>query len=217
MSPAAPGFVDDSGRRRALTRRAVRILFVGFAGYLALLAVGFARDPHLGALGLPTFGLPGLVHSDPPPTVLGESTARTPAETATAGADATRPAAAKPGDALAGIRPATPGTTPTTAAARATTTPTGRGGPAPAAAPPASAPPATTSTTTAPSNGHGHGTTTTTSTTTSSTTTTTAPTSTPGPGSSSSGASSGKGPDGTGAPGQARRPTTTTTSPGSVG
>ena len=59
MSPAAPPvFVDDTGRRRALTRRGVRVLVVGFAGYLALLAAGFAGDPHLGPLGLPTFGLP---------------------------------------------------------------------------------------------------------------------------------------------------------------
>jgi len=214
VSPAPPPvFVDDTGRRRALTRRGMRILGIGFAGYLALLAAGFAGDAHLGPLGLPTFGLPGIVHADPAPTALGASAANTPSETpTTAGGQNTRPAAAKAGDAARSATPATTAgprpTTPTTAA------PAGSGGPASPGAAPATAP-TTTTTTTSPSNGHGKGTTTTTTTTTSTTSTTaaTAPSTTQGPG-SSSGAGSAKGPDGTGAPGQLRRPTTTTTSAG---
>ena len=70
---AAPVFVDDSGRRRALARRAGRLVMAGFVGYLGLLGAGFARDPHLGPVALPTFG----VHaSEPPATVLGEAKTR---------------------------------------------------------------------------------------------------------------------------------------------
>jgi hypothetical protein len=213
VSPAAPVFVDDTGRRRTLTRRAVRILVIGFAGYLGLLVAGFARDPHLGALGLPTFGLPGLVHSDPPPTVLGESTSRTPAGAATTGVDpAAEPVAARPAGAGSGGRAAKPVTAAPTPG-RGTTTPTtavppssgGAGG----ATPPSGAAAAPTTTTTAPAGGHGKGTTTT-STSPTSTSTTTVPGQNPGQG-SSSGTTSGKGPDGSGPPGQTRRPTTTTT------
>jgi hypothetical protein len=61
VNPARPPvFVDDTGRRRALVRRAGRLVALGFVGYLALLAAGCARDPRLGAIGLPTFGLPSL-------------------------------------------------------------------------------------------------------------------------------------------------------------
>ena len=224
MSPAAPPvFVDDSGRRRAITRRAVRVLLAGFAGYLALLVAGFAHDPHLGAIGLPTFGLPNLIHPAPPATVLGESSTRAAAQAegggdgqAAEGADAAHaaddrarstasPAATSPTGRL----------TPTTARTAGPTTPAGS---TPAGAtPPATSPTVPTTTTTTPSNGHGKGTTTTTAPTTTTTTPTTAPTG-PGQGSgSASGVTSAKGPDGSGPPGQQRRPTTTTTSPTLVG
>src|SRR5438270_4493782 len=78
MDPSeAPVFVDDSGRRRTLARRAGRLLVLGFVGYLGLLGAGFARSPHLGRLALPTFGLPSLVPApESPATVLGEAASR---------------------------------------------------------------------------------------------------------------------------------------------
>src|SRR5690242_1481446 len=80
-----PVFVDDTGRRRTLARRAGRALVVGFAGYLGLLAAGFAHNPHLGPVMLPTFGVPGIVHTpQPPATVLGEATTRSAASAGSA-------------------------------------------------------------------------------------------------------------------------------------
>ena len=87
-----PVFVDDTGRRRALARRAGRLLAVGFVGYLGLLGAGFAHDPRLGPLALPTFGLPSLVHTpQPPASVLGEATTRTASD----GGDGTSSGASK--------------------------------------------------------------------------------------------------------------------------
>jgi hypothetical protein len=212
---APPVFVDDTGRRRARARRVGRILVLGFVGYLALLAAGFARDPKLGAFGLPTFGLPGLVHPQSAPTVLGEATTRPSPDTAGAGAggDATlNPVSSKATRAI------------DTTARRATPAGPAAGGgagpgagqpiPGPAPAAPATGQPAPTTTTsttatTVPANpGHGSkGSTTTTSTTPTTTAPTTSTTTPPG----QANAASGKGPDGSGAPGQLRRPTTTTT------
>jgi hypothetical protein len=223
---AAPVFVDDTGRRRTRARRAGRLLVLGFIGYLALLGAGFARDPHLGPLPLPTFGMPSLVHTpDPPATVLGEATTRpTTGSAETAGDGQTPASSSKAGRTVDTSHRAAPtgeggaASTAGTGPAGGSTGPTG----APAGSP--AGQPATTSTTsgsttttTSPSTttGHGKGTTTTTTTTgPSSTTTTTTTQSASGQGAN---ASSGKGPDASGPPGQARRPTTTTTSPTTLG
>ena len=224
MNPAPPPvFVDDTGRRRALVRRAGRLMALGFVGYLALLAAGFARDPSLGAIGLPTFGRPGLVHSESPPAVLHESSDRTTSDAlAATGTSTTTSSSSKaPG---AGVRVSAPGgragdrpgTDPTSGAGDGSPSGPLSGGPVsggPATGQPA--PPTTTSTssttTTAPASSSGHGSkgspsTTSTSTTTTSTTTTPT-TGPPRPGSSGA---SGKGPAGNGPPGQLRKTTTTT-------
>jgi len=211
-----PVFVDDTGRRRARARRVGRMLVVGFVGYLALLAAGFARDPRLGALGLPTFGLPGLVHPQSPPAVLGEAATRPAPDSAGTGGDETpTPASSKATRAIDTARRVTPAGP----AGGGGASPTGGGPPTPA---PASAAPATgqsapattpsTTPTTVPANpGHGSkGSTTTTSTTTTTTPPPTTSTTTP-PGQAN--AASGKGPDGSGPPGQLRRATTSTTAP----
>ncbi|MDX6410072.1 MAG: hypothetical protein QOE13_3143 [Gaiellaceae bacterium] len=209
----APVFVDDSGRRGALARRAARILVAGFAGYLGLLGTGFTRDPRLGSVHLPTFDLPGLgVAAPPAPSVLGEQTTRAASatEVAAGAADGTTGAtkASPTGGQRAGTAPARPGLpvpapTPGGGASSATNTPVGTAGAL--VTPPAAGPP-TTNAPTAP--GHGSKGSTTTSTTTSSTTTTSTTTTTTAPPAQSSGTASGKGPDGSGPPGQARRATT---------
>jgi hypothetical protein len=183
----SPVFVDDTGRRRILTRRAGRIVVIGFTGYLGLVALGFARDPQVGPVHLPTFGLPSLGLMVPPaPPLLGEQ--------ATGHDDqAERKATPAGGGGPASLRPTTPpGSTPTASA------PTGR--PAPDKTTPTTGVPASSTNSTVP----------TTSSTTSSTTTSTT---SPGPGQGQgqgSGSASTKGPDGSGPPGQLRKTTTTT-------
>jgi hypothetical protein len=218
VNPAPPPvFVDDTGRRRALVRRAGRLVALGFVGYLALLAAGFARDPRLGAIGLPTFGLPGLVHSESPPAVLGESSGRITSDAleATGTSGTTSSSSKAPG---AGARVSTPGgrggdrpgADPTSGAGDGSPSGPVSGGP-PTGQPELATTTSTSSTTTtAPASSSGHGskgspsTTSTSTTTTSTTTSTTGP---PGPGSSGT---SGKGPAGSGPPGQVRKTTTTT-------
>jgi hypothetical protein len=210
-SLAPPVFVDDTGRRRVLTRRAVRILVVGFTAYVGLLVVGFARDPRVGPLHLPTFGLPGLgLVPAPAPSVLGEEATRNASDAGVTTVDAaTGPAdraVTSPGGHSAGT--AAPGhlTTVGAPAAGAGSSPSHTGNPAAPVTTTTTSAPATTTTSTNP--GHGPKSTTT-------TTTTTSPTGN-GQG-SGQGSEQGtgpvlaKGPDGTGAPGQERRPTTTTT------
>jgi hypothetical protein len=223
-----PVFVDDTGRRRRLTRRAGRILLLGVVGYLGLLGAGFARDPRLGPLGLPTFGLPAL-HPEPAPVVLGQTTARTDADASGAGEarglhlpsleeTASQPQAVSRAGVPSGRGvptgpPGGPATGPPTGLLAGTG---GQQRPTPAPSGQGSAT-TTSSTTTStgpthPGNGSKSSTTTTTTVPASSTTApTTTPTSpTPGQG---SGAVSAKGPDGAGPPGQDRRATTTTTEP----
>ena len=73
----APVFVDDTGRRRVVTGRVARVLLVCLTAYIGLLVMGFARDPRLGPLNLPTIGFPDLGLMIPPaPMVLGEQTER---------------------------------------------------------------------------------------------------------------------------------------------
>src|SRR5438445_7412038 len=97
-----PVFVDDGGRRRALARRAGRLLVLGFVGYLGLLAAGFAGDPHLGPLALPTFGVPSLgLAPQSAPQVLGEATTQAVAEGTEGSQDAGR-SPTSPKAALAG-------------------------------------------------------------------------------------------------------------------
>jgi len=214
MHPSAtPVFVDDTGRRRARLRRAGRIVLLVFVGYLGLLGAGFARNPHLGPLGLPMFGMPSLVHApDPPASVLGEATTRAASDGATTGGESVAAADSKgrAGETTRRTVPAGDRPGQTGAGSTPTTVPAG-GSASPKAAPatPPASPPATTSTTSGSmttTTGHGKGTTTTTTDPTSTTTTTTAPS----PSGQGTSATSGKGPDGSGPPGQARRPTTTT-------
>jgi hypothetical protein len=213
---APPVFVDDTGRRRTRARRVGRILVLGFVGYLALLAAGFARDPKLGAIGLPTFGLPGLVHPQSAPTVLGEATTGPSPDTAGAGGDETlNLVPSKATRAIDTSRRATPGPAGGGGAGPGAGQPTP--GPVPAA--PATGQPAPTTTTsttptTVPANpGHGSKGSTTTTSTTPTTTPTTTTTTPPG----QANAASAKGPDGSGPPGQLRRATTGTTAPGAGG
>ncbi|HEV3362605.1 MAG TPA: hypothetical protein VG795_00430, partial [Acidimicrobiia bacterium] len=56
----APVFVDDTGRRRKLTRRVARVLLVGFSAYIGLLVMGFTGDHRLGPIHLPTVGFADL-------------------------------------------------------------------------------------------------------------------------------------------------------------
>lgn len=213
-----PVFVDDTGRRRKLTRRVGRLLVIGLAGHLGLLAAGFTRDPRLGPVALPTFGLPAL-HPDPAP-VVGETTARTAADATGDGAD----------PATSGAETASGAGLPSGSAARGfpsggagagqpgggVATGTGSVAGAAQAGVPAGGQASTTTTTSttitsAPVHpGHGPKSTTTTTSApssppTSSTTTTTA--ATPGQG---SGPASAKGPDGEGPPGRDRVGTTAT-------
>jgi hypothetical protein len=206
----APVFVDDTGRRRRLTRRVGRVLLVGFAAYIGLVMMGFARDPRLGPLHLPTIGLPDLGLVIPPaPLVLGEQTTGSPAaaeiEVSTAGASA--------GDVQSGpssgVRPAAINSRGT-GVSGPRTSPSGL---APAPRSPATMPPAgsgaTTTSTSATTTTAGRGnspkaTTTSTAPTASLTPSTTTPT-TPGQGPVSA-----KGPDGSGPPGQQRKTTSTT-------
>jgi hypothetical protein len=200
-------FVDDTGRRRILTRRAGRIVVLGFTGYLGLVALGFARDPGVGPVHLPTFGLPSLGLVVPPAPAVPEAQA-TP--TAGDGEQANGPQA--PAE--------SPATTPGTPVVRGTTTPRptaprSTGGPTAsrAMAPNTGLPASDTSTTTSPSRPTSTSTPTTTSTTSS-----TAPTTTstlPGQGQGQapaqrSDAASTRGPDASGPPGQERKTTTTT-------
>jgi hypothetical protein len=192
-----PVFVDDTGRRRILTRRAGRIVVLGFSGYLGLVALGFARDPQVGPVHLPTFGLPSLGLVVPPaPAVLGAQATRTAADAQAGEAEeATAPRAqVESPSTTTGPRPATspPSVTPTASRAGAPTT-----------GPQAS----NTSTTTFPSTS----TTTTSGTATTSTTTTTMPGQGQGQGvAQRSDAASTKGPDDSRPPGQQRKTTTTT-------
>ena len=196
MSDAQPPvFVDDTGRRRILTRRAGRVVVVGFTAYLGRVALGFARDPKIGPIQLPTFGLPSLGLMIPPaPTVLGEQATRTasekqvdPGENGSGpdpGGGTTTPEASlptgvsSPAAATAG-RPAAPG--------RSTTSPT-------------TGPPASTSSTSTTSSS---------TSATSSTTTSTTTMQGQGQGQGSETAAT-KGPDGGGPPGQLRKTTSTT-------
>jgi hypothetical protein len=217
---ATPVFVDDTGRRRTLTRWAGRLIVIGFVGYLGLLAAGFARDPRLGSLGLPTFGLPAL-HPEPAPVVLGDTTARTAAEATGAGAVLPVPSGSpsdqgtrtvSTGPPAAGGRGGDPASETGSAAGAAPANP---GVAVPVGGQAATTTSSTTTTTPAhPGNGSKPTTTTTTSTAptapSSSTTSTTTTTMAPGQG---SGPVSATGPDGTGAPGQQRKATTTTTGP----
>jgi len=213
-----PVFVDDSGRRRALARRVGRLVALGFVGYLALLAAGFARDPRLGAIGLPTFGLPGLVHPGAAPAVLGESATRS----ASAGADPADPGnSTQPGRSDQKPRNGGPVDRPTAAPVHAATAPSGgtTTGPGPTATNPTTSTTGVTTTTGPAATGHSPkgSTTTTTSPTTTTTPTTTSTTSPAGPGNSGSSTPTAKGPDGSGPPGQLHRPTTTTTTSGQSG
>lgn len=220
-----PVFVDDTGRRRALTRWVGGFVTIGFVGYLGLFAAGFAKDPRLGPLGLPTFGLPAL-HPDPAPAVLGEVTDRAGAEAANAGADlSAAPRPDRPGRSGLPSGPGTrsvptggtPGPAPASGTGAAPATP---GAAVPGSGPAATTPTTPSTTTTAgavhPGNERGAPATTTTSTTapssssTTSSTTTTTTTMTPGHG---AGPVSATGPQGQGPPGQARKATTTTTGP----
>jgi hypothetical protein len=192
----APVFVDDSGRRGTLARRAARILMVGFTAYLGLLGAGLARDPRLGPLHLPTFGLPTLALAPPPaPAVLGGQTARTATDTeVAAGATEASPSGAPPAVTATGAGTGPAGGTGSAARVpvvtrRAVVTPT------------TTAPTTTTGAPTDPGQGSKGSTTTTSSTTTPVTT----------PAGQSTTVASGKGPDGSGPPGQERKPTTPTT------
>ncbi|MEW6477493.1 MAG: hypothetical protein AB1679_35025 [Actinomycetota bacterium] len=214
-----PVFVDDTGRRRILTRRAGRIVVIGFTAYLGLVALGFARDPRVGPIHLPTFGLPSLGLMIPPaPTVLGEQATRTYSE---AEGDS-GPAAPRP-DGEAG--PQGSGPAPGGTATPPATPPAGVTSPAgvtPAATPagrPAAPGKAPTSSTTAPPSSTSSTSTTSSSTSTTSTTTSSTTSTMPGAGQGqgqgqgqANGPTSAKGPDGSGAPGQARKTTTTTAS-----
>jgi hypothetical protein len=203
-----PVFVDDTGRRRRLTRRIGRVLLVGFCAYIGLVMMGFARDPRLGALHLPTIGLPDLGLMIPPtPLVLGEQTTRAAAdneiEVSTAGAsdgDLAAPASGGPSVPSSGGAPG-PSTKP--------------GGVAPVPGPTPGRPPGPGSSTTSTST-----TTTTTARTDSPTTSATTAPSTPAstiPTPPGQGSVTAKGPDGSGPPGRAadppgqQRKTTTTT------
>jgi hypothetical protein len=209
VNPPTPVFVDDTGRRRTLARRAGRVLVLGFVGYLVLLAAGFARDPRLGPLALPTFGLPGLVQSEPAPAVLGEVVVQAGTETAGGSVPPTGRATTTP----AGHEAKSPVTTASlaTSGPGATTIPSptnaSPGGQAEPGSTTTAGPPATTTTT----KGRGPIPPDTTTTTVPTTSTTTPTTTSPGQGQGQgSGTVSGKGPDGAGPPGQQRRTTTTT-------
>lgn len=213
MSAAGtPIFVDDTGRRRALTRRAGRIIVIGFSAYLGLVVLGFARDPRVGPISLPSFGLPSLGLITPPALPVFEAQESGPPGEDEAGrgeqkarsGNRTTPTFAGPT-----LPPTSTSTTagaaPATAAPPTTTTTAG-----PSSAKPGNDPKGSTTTTaTAPPADPG---TTTTSTAAAPTTTT----SQPGPGQGQgqgqdTAATSGKGPDGGGPPGQLRKATTPTT------
>lgn len=222
----APVFVDDTGRRRTLTRRAGRIVVIGFTAYIGLLVIGFARDPRIGPIHLPTFGVPSLGLVVPPDPSPGEQEVRTASEAAIEADDASAGSAPKvnradvrPGGDVsrAGGPAGTPGVL--APASGGDLSPVGPG----AASPPSGSGTTTTSapTTTTTSGDHGNGppwsATSTSSTTSSSTTSTSTTTSTTKPGQGSgrddgqgSGSASTPGPDGAGAPGQLRKTTTTT-------
>jgi hypothetical protein len=202
-----PVFVDDTGRRQIRTRRLGRAVLAGLAAYLGLVVLGFTRDPGVGSIHLPTFGLPNLALATPPPppvAVLGEQAFQAAGETPAPqyGSEA-RPGGTAPGAPSwpdGGPNAPTPsaGATVTQAAVAPqlfpTTTTTAKRNGTPASS--------TTTSTTAPA-----ATTNTTAGTAPSTTTTTVPGQGQGYGSASA-----KGPEGGGAPGQLRK-TTTTTSP----
>ena len=199
MSAAPPPvFVDDTGRRRILTRRAGRIVVLGFTGYLGLVALGFARDPRVGPVHLPTFGLPSLGLVVPPaPAILGAETTRTAAEAGSGEADQ---ATAPPGEVASSQSPTT---------TLRSGTPSSAGGPTAsrAMAPNTGLQGSKSSTTTSPSTSSSSSTTSSTATTTTSTL--------PGQGQGQglvqrSDAASTRGPGDSGPPGQQRKTTTTT-------
>ncbi len=198
-----PVFVDDTGRRRVVTGRVARVLLVCLTAYIGLLVMGFARDPRLGPLNLPTIGPELGLMIPSAPMVLGEQTERSPSareiKVSTAGASV--------GDARSapssGRRPA-PGSD------------SGTGTPGLSTSPSVVAPARESAPTGQPS---GSGTTTTTSTTTSTSTpgdnpeatttpVTTAPTTPPttSPTTPAQGPVSAKGPDGSGPPGYGTEP-----------
>jgi hypothetical protein len=211
VDAAPPVFVDDTGRRRVLTRRAGRVVVIGFSAYIGLVVLGFARNPEVGPVHLPTFGLPSLgLMVPPPPAVLGAQADRTAAGASEVGAADT----SAPAEQAAASRTPSP-TGPSTPAAGQTSLPVGASragspaGPAPSARP---AQPGTTTTSPSPSSPTS---TTSSTTTTTSTTATTAPAPGQGQGSGQTmgqgtGSTAAKGPDGTGAPGQERKPTSST-------
>jgi hypothetical protein len=209
QSEQSPVFVDDTGRRHARARRIGRVVVLGLAGYMGLLLVGVARDPRVGPLHLPTFGLPSLaLMTPPPPSVFGAEANREAAGSNVPEAIGATPAETTIASAGHGPR-LSPTTTSTTGRMSTSGIPTTSAAASPATAPgvPTTTPPATK-----PGNSPKSSTTTTTSTAPSTTTTTstTAPATGNGQG-SGAGAISGKGPDGSGAPGQTRRLTTPTT------
>lgn len=186
-------FVDDTGRRRILTRRAGRIVVLGFTGYLGLVALGFARDPRVGPVHLPTFGLPSLGLVVPPAPAVSD-------EQATGTAVSSAPPATAPvtstGRETATPRPTTPppalapaGSQATSGKAKTTTT-TG----VPALSVPTTASSSSTTTTS----------------TTSTSTTSPAADQAQGQGQGQGfGTAATKGPDGSGPPGQLRKTTGT--------
>lgn len=216
-----PVFVDDTGRRRRLTRRVGRLLLIGFTAYIGLVAMGFARDPRLGPLHLPTIGLSDLGLMIPPaPFVLGEQTTRTPATTEIEVSTAGAPDGGVPAAASSGGRPGpnsgriseTPGRSTSPSGGTHPTGPATPGLPAGSSATTSS----TATTTTTVSRGHSpKSTTTTTATTAPSTPSTTSPAA-PGQGPVSAKGPDGSGPPGQGTepPGQQRRTTTTTATAG---
>lgn len=209
----APVFVDDTGRRRRASRRVGRVLLLGFTAYLGLVVMGFARDPHLGPLQLPTIGLPDLGLMIPPdPLILGEETTRRPSA-----ADIEVSTAASDGDV---VQSPPSGGRPAPSSGRGTETPGHSSppsgvSPAPGLAPtgiPAGSGTTTTSTstttTTRPRGNSPTSSTTTTATTAPAEPSTAAPT-TPGQGPVSAKGPDGSGPPGYGneAPGQQRKTT----------
>ncbi|MEV8093639.1 hypothetical protein [Kitasatospora sp. NPDC085879] len=109
----APVFVDASGRRRRLVRRAGWLLTVPAAGYLGLLASSLVGGPTLDAPFLPALPAhtadPAATAPAAPPAAATAAPAVRPAGTATVPREAVTPPAARPTTAP----PATAGPTAT--------------------------------------------------------------------------------------------------------
>ncbi|NUR57127.1 MAG: hypothetical protein HOV87_00210 [Catenulispora sp.] len=107
-APAGPIFVDASGRRRKLARRASLAALAVVAGYAGLLAVSFAGGPIPPNTLLPVPGMPSEKAQAPASTSVAENGAST---TAKAGGTE-HPAAGRPVGSTSEHRPEThPGTT----------------------------------------------------------------------------------------------------------